>query len=161
MRELEQQRTQLVTALAGKGAHVEFDHAVRNFPFELQGRKPQGASHTAWQLLEHMRITQADILDFCLNSNYAEPNWPADYWPKQAAPPDSAAWERSVAAFRHDLKALQALVADPGRDLFSPIPHGDGQTLFREALLIVDHNSYHLGQLVLVRQLLGSWPPEK
>jgi uncharacterized damage-inducible protein DinB len=161
MQVLEEQRTQLVTALAGKGAHVEFDSAIQNFPAELRGKLPAGAAHTAWQLLEHIRITQADILEFCLNPDYKELNWPADYWPATAAPADDAAWERSIAGYRHDLKAIQALVADPGRDLFSKIPHGDGQTLFREALLVIDHTSYHLGQLVSIRQLLGTWPPAK
>lgn len=160
MRVLEEQRTQLVAALAGKGAHVEFDSAIENFPVKLRGQKVEGAPHTAWQLLEHMRMAQADILDFCVNANYKELKWPDDYWPKGEAPADEAAWERSIAGFRHDLKAMQALVADPARDLYSKIPHGDGQTLFREALLVIDHNAYHLGQIVLVRSLLGAWPPK-
>jgi hypothetical protein len=161
MKAQEEQRTQLVSALAGKGAHVDFDSAIAHFPLDLRGKKPDGSAHTAWQLLEHMRITVADILSFCLDSNYKEPAWPEDYWPKTAIPPDKAAWDRSIAAFRHDLKSIQGLVADPARDLYSKIPHGDGQTLFREALLVVDHNSYHLGQLVNVRQSLGAWPPAK
>lgn len=159
MKVLEEQRTQLVTALAGKGAHVDFDAAIAGFPVELRGKKVDGAPHTAWQLLEHMRITVADILDFCINPNYKELKWPEEYWPKTDAPPDEGAWERSIAGFHHDLKAMQALVADPARDLYSRIPHGDGQTLFREALLVIDHNSYHLGQIVTVRSLLGIWPP--
>jgi uncharacterized damage-inducible protein DinB len=158
MKVLEEQRSQLVSALAGKGAHVDFDSAIQNLPAYLRGKRPPGAAHTAWQLLEHMRITQADILDFCLNPDYKEIAWPDDYWPKSDAPEDDAAWDRSIAAYRHDLKAIQGLVADPARDLYSRIPHGDGQTLFREALLVIDHNSYHLGQFVMVRQLLGAWP---
>jgi hypothetical protein len=161
MKAQEEQRTQLVSALAGKGAHVDFDSAIENFPVDLRGKKPDRLPHTAWQLLEHMRITVADILSFCLDPNYKEPKWPDDYWPKTAAPPDEAAWERSIAGFRHDLKSIQGLVADTTRDLYSEIPHGDGQTLFREALLVIDHNSYHLGQLVNVRQFLGVWPPSK
>jgi uncharacterized damage-inducible protein DinB len=158
MKVLEAQRSQLVSALEGKGAHVDFDSAIQKFPSDLRGKRPRGAAHTAWQLLEHMRITQADILDFCLNPDYKERAWPDDYWPKSDAPEDDAAWDRSIAAYRQDLKAIQALVADPARDLYSRIPHGDGQTLFREALLVIDHNSYHLGQFVTVRQLLGIWP---
>lgn len=159
MKTLEEQRTQLVRALAGKDAHVDFNAAIANFPVKLRGQKPDGAPHTAWQLLEHMRIAQADILEFCVNPNYKEPAWPDDYWPKTPAPPDESAWERSIAAFQHDLKSMQSLVADSSRDLYSHIPHGGGQTLFREALLVVDHNSYHLGQLVMIRYLLGIWPP--
>lgn len=161
MKAQEEQRTQLVSAIAGKGAHVDFDSAIANFPPDLRGKRPDGAPHTAWELLEHMRIAVADILAFCLDPNYQEPKWPDDYWPKSAAPADDAAWERSIAGFRHDLKSIQGLVADPARDLYSRIPHGDGQTLFREALLVIDHNSYHLGQLVSVRHLLGAWPPPK
>lgn len=160
MKAQEEQRTQLVNAIAGKGAHVDFDSAIANFPVDLRGKKPDGAPHTAWQQLEHMRMTVADILAFCLDPNYKEPKWPDDYWPNTAAPPDDVAWERSIAGFRHDLKSIQGLVADPARDLYSRIPHGEGQTLFREALLVIDHNSYHLGQLVNVRQLLRAWPPK-
>lgn len=161
MNSIKEQRTQLVNALAGKGAHIDFDSAIANFLAKLRGKKAEGAPHTAWQLLEHLRIAQADILDFCVNSSYAELNWPDEYWPKEAGPEGDAAWEQSIADFRRDLKAMQALVADPARDLHSKIPHGDGQTLFREALLVIDHNSYHLGQVVIVRHLLGIWPPRK
>jgi hypothetical protein len=159
MSEIEQMRAQLVNALAGKGAHVDFEGAIKNFPFELQGRKPEGAQHSAWQLLEHLRIAQADILDFCVNSNYEELRWPEEYWPSSDAPKSGSEWDRSIAGFRKDLKAMQDLIADPLRDLFARIPHGDGQTLFREALLVIDHNAYHIGQLVTVRHLLGIWPP--
>lgn len=151
-------RAMVIAALSGKGAHVGFDEAIRNFPEELRGKKPDGAPHTAWQLLEHLRIAQADILDFCVNPNYKELKWPDDYWPRNAVPGSAAAWEDSIAGFRKDLKAVQDLVADTGRDLHAPIPHGEGQTLFREALLVIDHNSYHLGQLVLLRGQLGIWP---
>jgi hypothetical protein len=154
-------RAELAAALAGKGAHVDFEGAIRNFPPELRGVKPGKVPHTGWQLLEHIRITQADILDFCVNPKYQELKWPDEYWPASAAPPDEAAWEQSIAAYRRDVKAMQDLISDAGRDLHSRIPHGDGQTLFREAILVIDHNSYHLGQLVFVRQLLGSWPPAK
>jgi hypothetical protein len=154
-------RAVLVAALGGKGAHVGFDEAIRNFPAELRGKKTKGAPHSGWQLLEHLRISQLDILDFCVNPNYKEMNWPDEYWPQSAEPPDTAAWDNSIAAFRKDLKAMQDLVANTGRDLHVPIPHGSGQTLFREALLVMDHNSYHVGQFVLLRNLLGIWPPKK
>ena len=158
---MEEQRKQVLSALTGKGAHVDFDSAFAHFPLFLRGKKPEGFPHTAWQLLEHIRIAQADILDFCVNPNYQELKWPDDYWPKDEAPADEAAWESSLSTFHQDLKAFQALVADETRDLNGRIPQGKGQTLLREALLIIDHNSYHLGQLVFLRQLFGSWPPEK
>jgi hypothetical protein len=154
-------RAELAAGLAGKGAHVDFETAIRNFPPGLRGIKPDKAPHTAWQLLEHMRIAQADILDLCVNPKYKELRWPDDYWPEDAAPPDEAAWEHSIAGYRRDLKAMQDLVADTASDLHARIPHGEGQTLFREALLVIDHNSYHLGQFVFVRQSLGIWPPKK
>ncbi len=158
---MDEQRKLLIDALAGKGAHIDFDSAIAHLPVSLRGQRKEGVPHTAWQLLEHLRIAQADILDFCVNPNYEELKWPDEYWPKQEAPANAADWDRSIEAFNNDLKAFQVLIADENRDLNGVIPHGDGQTLFREALLIVDHNSYHLGQLVFLRQLLGSWPPEK
>jgi hypothetical protein len=136
------------------GAHLSFDDAVADFPIKLRGVKPQGAPHTPWQLLEHLRIAQWDILDFSRNPDYEEMKWPDDYWPKTEAPPDTAAWDKSVEQFRSDLKAIEELVSDAGTDLTARIPHGTGQTLLREALLVADHNSYHLGQLVFVRKML-------
>ena len=123
----------------------------------LRGKKPRGAPHTAWQLLEHMRIAQWDILEFSRNPRHASPKWPDGYWPETAAPPDEAAWDKSIKRFRADLKAMQKLVADPANDLFAPFAHGDGQTLMREVLLVADHNAYHIGQLVLLRRLLAAW----
>jgi|SRR5690242_4011288 DinB family protein len=161
MKTSEDGRAELVAALAGKGAHVDFEGTVRNFPPNLRGIRPEKAPHTAWQLLEHIRIAQADILDFCINPKYKELQWPDEYWPKDPAPPNEAAWDASIAGYRRDSKAMQDLVSDTARDLHTRIPHGDGQTLFREALLVIDHNSYHLGQLVFVRQSLGIWPPKK
>lgn len=161
MKTSEEGRMELAAALGGKGAHVDFEDVLRNFPPELRGKKPDGVPHTPWQLLEHIRIAQTDILDFCINPNYKELKWPDEYWPKNPAPPDDAAWEESIAGYRRDSETLKNLITDPARDLHARIPHGDGQTLFREALLVVDHNSYHLGQLVFVRQLLGIWPPRK
>lgn len=151
-------RAQLVDLLDWHGAHVDFDAAVKSVPAGLQGAQHDGLPYSPWQLLEHVRIAQHDILDFCRNPAYAEMNWPEDYWPAAAAPPSADAWEASVAAFRRDRDAMKQLVADPTVDLFAKIPHGTGQTCLREALLIADHNAYHLGQLVAVRRLLGIWP---
>ncbi len=150
-------RAHLLYLLQGGGAHLNIEKALTEFPAEVQGIKPAQAPHTPWQLLEHMRIAQWDILDFCRNSNYQELEFPAGYWPETEAPPNPAAWEKSVKSFHADLKAMQDLVANPATDLFARIPHGERQTILREALLVADHNAYHLGQLVLLRRLLGVW----
>jgi hypothetical protein len=147
-------RKHLLDLLRMEGAHLSFDEAVKGFPIELRGAKPKGAPHTPWQLLEHLRIAQWDILDFSRNAAYQEMKWPDDYWPKTEAPPDDAAWDRSVEQFRRDLKAMEKLVSDASVDLTARIPHGTGQTVLREALLVADHNAYHLGQLVFVRKML-------
>ncbi len=143
--------------LRGEHAHVSFESAVRDFPMHLAGTKLEGIPYTAWQLLEHLRISQWDILEFSRDAKHVSPEWPAGYWPHAASPPQSDAWERSVQQFRRDLQAMVDLVADPANDLYARIPHGTGQTLLREALLVADHNAYHLGQLVLVRRMLGAW----
>jgi hypothetical protein len=150
-------REHLLYLLRDGGAHLDFDKAVTGLPPALRGRKPPGQPHTPWRLLEHLRICQWDILEFTRNPRHVSPRFPDGYWPAGDAPPDDAAWDRSVAAFRADLKAMQDLVADPAIDLFVPLPHGEGQTALREALLVADHNAYHLGQLVLLRRLLGAW----
>src|SRR5438105_4287471 len=147
-------RKQLIELLKGHGAHADFDATVAGFPVERAGEKAAGAPHTAWQLLEHMRIAQWDILEFTRNPKHVSPQWPEGYWPQKGTPPEKAAWSKSLRAFRADLKAMQDLVADPASDLFARIPHGEGQTLLREALLVADHNSYHLGQFVLLRRML-------
>src|SRR6476619_1445452 len=156
MTDLNALRKQLVETLTGRGAHADFDSAVAGFPVKRAGEKPAGAPHTAWQLLEHLRIAQWDILEFSRNPKHVSPEWPAGYWPADDAPPDDTAWDRSIAAFRADLAAMRALVNDPTTDLFAKIPHGDGQTILREALLVADHNAYHLGQLVSLRRALGA-----
>lgn len=153
-------RKHLIYLLRGGGAHVDFDSAIAKLSPKLRGAKPPGIPHTPWRLLEHMRIAQWDILEFSRNSKHVSPDFPAGYWPKGDAPPDTSAWTQSVKSFRRDLKEMQALVASPSTDLFAPIPHGDGQTILREALLVADHNAYHLGELVTVRRLLGAWPAE-
>ena len=150
-------RQHVLTLLKGGNAHATFDDAVKNFPPELRGKKPKGAEHSAWQLLEHLRIAQWDILEFSRDPKHQSPDWPSGYWPAKPAPPDEKAWDKSVRAFRRDLKELSEMIADESIDLFARIPHGDGQTVVREALLAADHNAYHIGQLVLVRRLLGAW----
>jgi DinB superfamily len=150
-------RAHLLYLLRDGGAHLKFDAAVADLPPSLRGGKPPGQPHTPWRLLEHLRIAQEDILKFSRDGRHVSPPFPDGYWPKGDAPPDDGAWDRSAAAFRADLKAMQDLVADPKTDLFAPIPHAKGQTVLREALLVADHNAYHLGQLVLVRRLLGAW----
>ncbi|MGA9583707.1 MAG: DinB family protein [Terracidiphilus sp.] len=150
-------RKHLVEVLTGGHAHATFEQAVKGLPAELQGKVPKGAEHSPWQLLEHLRLAQWDILDFSVNAKYQALKWPDDYWPKEKAPPDEKAWDKSVRVFKKDLKAMVALVEDEETDLFAKIPHGDGQTILREALLVADHNAYHVGQLVLVRKMLGAW----
>src|SRR5213080_3361529 len=157
MRNNQALREHLLALLRGGGAHLSFDDAIADLPVELRGAKVNGVPHTPWRLLEHLRIAQWDILEFCRNPGHVSPEFPQGYWPSGDAPPDEQAWDRSVAAFRADLRAMQDLVADTATDLFAPIPHGQGQTILREALLVADHNAYHFGQLVVVRRLLGAW----
>jgi len=147
-------RKHLLDLLRMKGAHLNYEETVGAFPAALRGIKPKGAPHTPWQLLEHLRIAQWDILDFSRNPNYQEMKFPDDYWPKTEAPPDDEAWDQSIERFQQDLKAMEKLISDPHIDLTARIPHGTGQTLLREALLVADHNAYHIGQLVLVRKIL-------
>jgi hypothetical protein len=150
-------RQQLVKLLRGGDAHAVFDDAVKGLPVAMRGKTPRGAEHSPWELLEHLRIAQHDILEFSRNAKHNSPEWPTGYWPAKAAPASDAAWVKSVREFRRDLNALCDLVSDEKADLFAPIPHGTGQTILREALLTADHNAYHIGQLVLVRRLLGAW----
>lgn len=150
-------RDHLTRLLEWRDAHTDFESAVAGLPLALRGRKPEGLPYSPWRLVEHLRITQQDILDFCRNPGYTELDWPDDYWPESDAPPSEAAWEHSVAAFRQGLAQLRALAADTSIDLFARVPHGTGQTYLRELLLVADHNAYHLGQLVTVRRLLGTW----
>jgi hypothetical protein len=150
-------RDHVLYLLRGGGAHLDFEAAIADLPPELRGAKPPGVPHTPWRLLEHMRIAQWDILEFSRNSDHVSPKFPDGYWPAGDAPPDADAWDRSVAGFRADRQAMCDLVADPKTDLFARISHGEGQTILREALLVADHNAYHLGQLVMVRRALGAW----
>jgi hypothetical protein len=150
-------RDHVIDLLSSSNAHADFDAAVRDLPAELRGRKAPGAEHTAWQLLEHLRLAQWDILEFSRNPKHVSPAWPDGYWPASAEPPDDKAWDKSVRRFRADAKAMRKLVEDPEQDLLKPFAHGDGQTLLREALLVADHHAYHIGQLVQLRRLLGAW----
>jgi hypothetical protein len=150
-------RQHLLDLLRGGNAHLNFEEALAGLPPNLRGAKPAGLPYSPWRLLEHMRMAQWDILEFSRNPKHVSPAFPAGYWPETDAPPDDKAWQNSIRRFRADLKAMQDLVEDPATDLFAPIAHGDGQTILREALLVADHNSYHLGQLVTVRRLLGAW----
>lgn len=159
-------RQHLMALLDGGQAHATFDQAVAGLPAELRGRKlevgDELAPYTAWQLLEHLRIAQWDILEFSRNSfsrnpRHISPEWPSGYWPPSPKPPDPRSWARSVQSFRADLQAMKDLVANPVIDLYAPIPHGNGQTILREVLLVADHNAYHIGELVLLRKLLGAW----
>lgn len=150
-------REHVLYLLRGGGAHLGFDEAVSELPENLRGARPAGVPHTPWRLLEHMRLAQRDILEFCRHAEHVSPEFPAGYWPSGDAPPDDKAWDHSVAAFRADLEAMQRMVGDSATDLFARIPWGEGQTILREALLVADHNAYHLGQLVVIRRALGAW----
>jgi uncharacterized damage-inducible protein DinB len=152
----DQLRQQLVKMLDWEDAHAGFDAAVEGVPPEMRGIQHEGLPYSLWQLLEHMRICQRDILDFSRDPNYREMKF-EEYWPPTVSPPTKDAWEESIASFRHDLKTLKELFLNKDIDLFATIPHGTGQTYLRELLLVVDHNAYHLGQLVAVRRLLGNW----
>ena len=149
-------REMLAKMLSWEEAHAGFEAAVAGVPAALRGTQPEGLPYSPWQMLEHLRITQHDILDFCVNAAYKELSWPKDYWPSAAAPPSDAAWQESVDAFREDREALQALARDLP-DLNARIAHGSGQTYLRELLLVADHSAYHLGELVMLRRLLGNW----
>lgn len=151
-------REHIVYLLKGGGAHVHFMDAVEGFPEAKRGAFIGGLPHTGWQLLEHARIAQWDILEFSRNPKHVPPGFPEGYWPKTPGPPDAAAWDKSVEQFQHDLQEMIELVKNPKTDLYAKIPHGDDQTVLREALLVADHNAYHLGQLVDLRRALGEWP---
>jgi DinB superfamily len=157
MNESKSLRKHLVELLDGGHAYARFDKIIAGFPPKLRGEKPAGLPHSAWMLLEHLRLAQRDILDFSRNPKYVVPKWPDDYWPESPAPPSVAAWNKSVKSFSDDLQEMKKLVSDPKTDLFARIPWGDGQTILREVLLIADHNSHHLGQLIDIRRLLGIW----
>ena len=136
---------------------MDFDQAITGLPEDMRMAKPHGSPHSAWELLEHLRIAQWDMLEFSRNAKHVSPEWPKEYWPVSAVPADDAAWNHSVEAFHHDLAAMRKMVADPASDLFTPFKHGEGQTLLREVLQLADHNAYHIGELVSLRKVLGAW----
>ncbi len=145
-------REHLLYLLRGGGAHIDFETVIVDFPVHALNRKVAGVTYTPWQVLEHMRIAQWDILEFSRNAGHVSPEWPAGYWPTPDKEADETAWQQSSAAFRADLIALTQLVAAPSTDLFAPLAHGDGQTILREALLVADHNAYHLGVLTILKR---------
>jgi hypothetical protein len=150
-------RKQIVEFLSGRGAHVDWKASFRGIPPKLRGVRPSGFSHSLWELLEHMRIAQWDILEFSRDAKHVSPEWPKGYWPATPAPPNAKAWDKSLKIFARDLAAVQRLVASRKTDIFAKIPHGTGQTILCEALLVADHNAYHLGQVLAIRKILGNW----
>lgn len=147
----------LASTLDWQQAHASFDSAIDGLPAKLRGVRPQGAPHSVWELVEHIRFAQRDILDFCRDEHYAEKKWPDDYWPTSPAPRSAKAWNDSIAAYHADVKAFKKLVRNPKFDLFAKVPWGSGQTHIREVTLTFDHTAYHVGQIVLIRGLLGAW----
>jgi len=150
-------RDWIARTLDWREAHATFDDATANFPAELRGKRPDGLPHSAWELIEHMRITQRDILEFCLPAPYHEKQWPRDYWPTAPTPPSLEAWDASIEAYHDDVAALKRIALDPDIALTTVVPNGTTQTYLRELLLVADHNAHHLGQLILVRRALGAW----
>jgi hypothetical protein len=150
-------REQLLALLRGGNAHLGFDDAVANFPLEHINTKPPNVSYTPWHLLEHIRIAQWDILEFVRNPNHVSPSWPEGYWPAPDEQADEARWQKTIEDFRVDLRAIQDLVTDPNMDFFSPIPHASAYTIFREILLVADHNAYHIGEFAILRQVMDTW----
>ena len=154
-------REHVLHLLRGGSAHLSFDKAITGIPVALRGAKPAGNSHSPWRLLEHMRLCQWDILEYCRNAEHVSPDFPDGYWPIGDAPPSDEAWDQSIAMFHSDLKQIEALVGDQEIDLLAQIPHGEpGHTILREALIVADHNAYHLGQMIIVRRALGAWDDE-
>jgi DinB superfamily len=157
MAHLKSLRKHLLYLLTKGGAHAAFEDAVKDVPPAARGQKPEGAAHTLWDLLEHMRIAQADILEFSRNAKHKSPKFPKGYWPKTSAPPNAKAWDKSIKDFLADRDAMCKLIEKKSSDLFADIPHGDGQTILREVLLMADHNAYTVGEIVITRRLLGVW----
>jgi hypothetical protein len=154
-------REQLLALLRGGNAHMVFDEAVADFPMERINTRPPKVPYTPWHLLEHIRIAQWDILEFIRNPHYVSPPWPEGYWPDRDAKADEAAWRKTIESIRADRRALEEMVLNPDTDLYSPIPHGNGQTIFREILLVADHNAYHIGEFAILRQVTQTWPEDR
>jgi DinB superfamily len=156
----EASREQLLALLDGRGAHMPFEAAVADFPEAAMNALPPNVEYTPWHLVEHVRLTQRDMIEYVTNPGYAAKSWPADFWPAREARTDRAGWEASVQGFEDDRATLRALAADPDRDLDEPIPWTPGHTLFRCVRIIGDHNAYHTGEFAILRQVMGTWPPD-
>ncbi|EHQ29963.1 DinB family protein [Mucilaginibacter paludis] len=150
-------RKHLIDLIKGGNAHATLDDALSDLPTQLRGVIPDGLPYSIWQLAEHIRIAQWDILEFSKDQAHQSPKWPEGYWPKETAPQDDAAWHQTIDQIKKDTDSFIALLNDKNNDLYTPFPHGDGQTLLREALLIADHNSYHTAEIIVIRRLLGAW----
>jgi DinB family protein len=150
-------REQLLNLLRKSHAHMDFDDAVKDYPMDQINTLFPNGEYSAWALLEHIRITQNDILVFITNPNYQDMEWPKDYWPRPGTKATPADWQRTIAAFHSDLKHLEDIVQDSKTDLYARIPHGTGQNIFREILLVADHNAYHIGEFAIMRQVMGAW----
>src|SRR5579863_2947119 len=150
-------RRQLLNYIQDRHAHASFDEAIKAFPVKLINAKPEKIPYTFWALLEHIRISQNDILDFIQNPDYQDKDWPKDYWPSKKAKANKKIWDKTIAGYKKDLKALEKMFGNPKTDLLAKIPHGQGQTIFREALLVIDHNAYHIGEFILMRRALNIW----
>jgi uncharacterized damage-inducible protein DinB len=150
-------REHLLYLLKGDGAHLDFDSVIKDIPADLRGQRPQGAAHSPWELLEHLRITQRDVLDSIRDPKHVSPEFPAGYWPQSQTPANEKAWNKSAEAFRSDFETLLKLINNESTDLLATIPHAEGQTIFRKIAMLADHNAYHLGQLVVLRRVLGTW----
>lgn len=150
-------RKQLIALLTGSNAHQSFDEAVKDLPAELRGIKPDKLPYSIWQLVDHIRIAQWDILAFSRDATHESPPWPSGYWTEDLAPADESAWQQALEQIRQDRDAFIALLTDPNHDLYAPFEHGDGQNLLREAMLIADHNAYHVGEIIIIRRLLDAW----
>jgi len=150
-------RDQLIEMLTGEHAHVNFDNAIKGIPEKLIGVRPDKIPYSIWQITEHIRITQWDILEFSRKEQHISPKWPQGYWPKNEAPQDISEWKESLRLIKNNRDSLIEMIADHNNDLLRPFPYGQGQNLLREALLVIDHTSYHTGEIIVVRRLLGSW----
>jgi uncharacterized damage-inducible protein DinB len=151
----------VASSLDWEQAHASLDAALANLPDELRGKRPDGLPHSVWELLEHIRLVQRDLLEFCTSDNYKDPKWPDDYWPSSASPKNDAAWKACIGAIHADCAELAKFTVETDKDLTANIPHGTGQTYLRTVLVSIDHTSHHLGQIIITRRLLGSWPPTK
>lgn len=154
-------RDQLLALLRGGNAHMPYDQAVADFPMNKVNTKPPNVPYTPWHLLEHIRLSQWDILEFIRNPQHVSPPWPDGYWSDRDAHADKAAWQKTIASFQADLKALRDIVQDPSTDLYAPIPHAKDYTIFREILVVSDHNAYHIGEFAILRQVMGTWPENR